>query len=291
MRGELGENRKTQESEPPDKPAADMAHNITSASNPLIKTLKSLHLKKARAESGLFLAEGARLAIEAADLGAWPEILVFSPAARERAQVRTLIDEAEARRVRTVETSEGVLAQISKRDNPQTVIGAYRQRLSALDAIAGETVIALEGVRDPGNLGTILRTADSTGAGGVILVGESCDPFSVEAVRASMGSLFAVKLARASFEELLRYKQTHGASMLGLSLKGAAFTADEPAPARTIVLMGNEQSGLAQPMEAACDRLVKLPMRGRADSLNLAVATAVMLYDLWRRRGYDGARA
>ncbi len=271
--------------------AANMAHHVTSASNPQIKALKSLHLKKGRAEAGLFLAEGARLAVEAADLGVWPEILVFSPAARKREQVRALIEQAEARRVRTIETSESILAQISKRDNPQTVIGAYKQSLTPLDQISGDTIVALEGVRDPGNLGTIMRTADSTGVAGVILVGESCDPFSVEAVRASMGSLFAMKLARASFEELLRFKQERGASMIGLSLKGAAFDADRPAPARAIVLMGNEQSGLPPHMEAACDSLVKLPMRGRADSLNLAIATGVMLYDLWRRRGYDGARA
>lgn len=268
-----------------------MAHQITSASNPLIKTLKSLHMKKARAETGLFLAEGARLAVEAADLGVWPDILLFSPAAMARDQVRTLIAEAERRRVRTVETSETLLAQISKRDNPQTVIGAYKQALAPLESIEGETVVALEGVRDPGNLGAILRTADSTGAGGVVLVGESCDPFSVEAVRASMGSLFAVKLARASFDELARYKETRGAEMMGLSLKGAPLDPGAPAPAKAIVLMGNEQSGLPDDMEAACDHLVKLPMRGRADSLNLAIATGVMLYDLWRRRGYDGARA
>lgn len=268
-----------------------MAHHITSTSNPQIKTLKSLHLKKGRAETGLFLAEGARLAVEAADLGVWPEILLFSPAALQRDHVRTLITQAEARRVHLIETSESVLAQISKRDNPQTVIGAYKQRLAALTEISGETVVALEGIRDPGNLGTILRTADSTGAAGVVLVGESCDPFSVEAVRASMGSLFAMNLARASFDELLRFKQERGASMLGLSLKGAAFDAERQAPARAIVLMGNEQSGLPPHMEDACDHLVKLPMRGRADSLNLAIATGVMLYDLWRRRGYDGARA
>jgi TrmH family RNA methyltransferase len=268
-----------------------MAHQITSAANPLIKTLKSLHAKKGRNETGLFLAEGARLAVEAADLGVWPEILVYSPAALQRDAVRAVIAKAEAQRIRTIETSESVLAQISKRDNPQTVIGAYKQRLSPLDALEGQTIIALEGVRDPGNLGTILRTADSTGAGGVVLLGESCDPFSVEAVRASMGSLFAMKLARASFDDLMRYKQQRSAQMLGLSLKGALLDADRPAPARAIVLMGNEQSGLPPEMETACDHLVKLPMKGRADSLNLAVATAVMLYDLWRRRGYDGARA
>lgn len=268
-----------------------MAHQITSAANPLIKTLKTLHAKKGRAETGLFLAEGARLAVEAADLGVWPEILLFSPAALARDQVRALIAQAEARRVRLIETSETVLAQISKRDNPQTVIGAYKQRLYTLNDIDGATIVALEGVRDPGNLGTILRTADSTGAGGVVLIGESCDPFSVEAVRASMGSLFAMKLARASFAELVAAKQKRGASLIGASLKGAPFDADRPAPAEAIVLMGNEQSGLPAEMEAACDLLVKLPMRGRADSLNLAVATAVMLYDLWRRRGYDHARA
>jgi TrmH family RNA methyltransferase len=268
-----------------------MAHHITSAANPLIKTLKTLHSKKGRAETGLFLAEGARLAVEAADLGVWPDTLLFAPAALDRQQVRALIDQAEAARVRVIETSESVLAQVSKRDNPQTVIGAYRQRLAALDDLEGETIIALEGVRDPGNLGTILRTADSTGAAGVILVGESCDPFSVEAVRASMGSLFAVKVTRARFDELLGFKRWRNAELWAASLKGSTLSPETTAPKGVILLMGNEQSGLSETMEAACDRLVRLPMRGRADSLNLAIATGVLLYDIWRRRGYDGARA
>lgn len=268
-----------------------MPHPIASAANPQVKALKSLHLKKGRAETGLFLAEGARSAIEAADLGVWPEVLAYAPAALARAHVKAFIQKAEARRVRVIETSESVLAQISKRDNPQTVIGAYKQTLTPLASLAGETIVALEGVRDPGNLGTILRTADSTGVAGVVLVGESCDPFSVEAVRASMGSLFAMKLARASFDELAHFKTARGATLIGASLKGAHLSDDWRPPERVIILMGNEQSGLDQHTEAACDMLVKLPMRGRADSLNLGVATAVTLYDIWRRRGYDGARA
>ena len=268
-----------------------MAQQISSASNPLIKTLKSLHTKKGRAETGLFLAEGARLAREAADLGVWPQVLAFSATALDRSQVRSLIEQAEQRAVRTIETSEAVLAQITKRDNPQTLIGAYQQKLQVLDDLEGEPIVALEGIRDPGNLGTILRTADSVGTGGVVLLGESCDPFSVEAVRASMGSVFAVKIARASFGELMRLKRERGASLIGASLKGAALDADASIGACAILLMGNEQSGLPAEMEDACDLLVRIPMRGRADSLNLAVATAVMLYDLWRRRGYDGARS
>jgi TrmH family RNA methyltransferase len=268
-----------------------MVHHITSASNPLIKTLKSLHGKKGRAETGLFLAEGARLALEASGLGVWPDIMVYAPAALDRPQVRSLIESAGKRGLRVIETSEKVIGQVSKRENPQTVIGAYRQRLDRLDAMEGETIVALEGIRDPGNLGTIMRTADAVGAAGIVLIGECCDPFSVEAVRASMGSLFAVPLARASFEELMRYKKARGAETFGLSLKGGPLDPGTPAPAKAIVLMGNEQSGLPDYMEAECDHLVKLPMRGRADSLNLAIATGVMLYDLWRRRGYDSARA
>jgi TrmH family RNA methyltransferase len=268
-----------------------MPHKIASAANSLIKMLKSLHAKKGRTETGLFLGEGARLASEAAELGHWPETLVFSAAALERPQVRALCDQAEARGVKCIETSETLLAQISKRDNPQTVIGAYRQLVRPLAELDGETLVALEAVRDPGNLGTVLRTADSVGAGGVILVGQSCDPFSVEAVRASMGSIFAMPLARASFDELLKFKNERGYALIGASLKGAELSPDAPAPARAIIFMGNEQSGLPAEMEAACDVLARIPMRGRADSLNVASAAAVMLYDLWRRRGYDGARS
>jgi RNA methyltransferase, TrmH family len=268
-----------------------MPHRVTSAANPLVKTLKALHAKKGRAETGLFLAEGARLASEAADLGVWPDIMVVSSAAMERRQVAALLAEAEARGVRTIETSEALLAQIAKRDNPQTVIGAYRQRAAELSELAGDLFVALEGVRDPGNLGTILRTADSAGASGVILLNQTCDPFSVEAVRASMGSIFAVPFARVSFEAFDAWRRARGLAVIGASLKGAVLHDAGDASAPTVLLMGNEQSGLPPEIEARCDVLAKIPMRGRADSLNLASATAIMLYDIWRRRGYAGARA
>ena len=132
---------------------------------------------------------------------------------------------------------------------------------------------------------------DSVGAGGVILIGQSCDPYSVEAVRASMGSIFAAPIARASFDEVVAFKNARGAALIGASLKGKEMATDLSLPARAVLLMGNEQSGLPPEMEDQCDVLARIPMRGRADSLNLATATAVMLYDLWRRRGYDGARA
>src|SRR5262245_13240672 len=191
---ELGENRKH-----PGARTRVMAHQITSASNPLIKTLKSLHAKKGREETGLFLAEGARLAIEAADLGVWPDIIAYSEEARAAAPVATLIERADKAGIRCIETSARVLGQVSRRDNPQTLISAYRRLDTGLQRLNGRSdrlFVALEQVRDPGNLGTVLRTADAAGAGGVILVGKTCDPFSVEAVRASMGAIFAVAFAQ-----------------------------------------------------------------------------------------------
>ncbi|MFZ4120927.1 MAG: TrmH family RNA methyltransferase [Caulobacterales bacterium] len=266
-----------------------MAHSIISPANPAIKALKALHTKKGRQDQGLFLAEGLRLVLEAAEADVWPQILLFAPATEGRSKQADLVRRAEHHGVRCIETTASILAAVSKRDNPQTVIAAYRQRLSNLaDLAPARLVIALQQVRDPGNLGTILRTADAIGADGVVLLDVTCDPFSVEAVRASMGSLFAVKLARAEFPVFNAWRRTVGAQMVGLSLKGTFGPQPYDHSSPTVLLMGNEQSGLLPEHEAACDALVRLPMRGKADSLNLAVATAVTAYDLWRRRDYEG---
>jgi TrmH family RNA methyltransferase len=266
-----------------------MPQRITSAANPLVKTLKGLHAKKGRAEAGLFLAEGARIAAEAAEAGLWPEIAAVSEAALTRAPVRALTEDAEARGARVILVGEALLAKIAKRDNPQTMIGAYRHNARALETLDGDLFIALEGVRDPGNLGTILRTADCAGASGVILVDQTCDPFSVEAVRASMGSIFSMPFARASFDAFDAWRCGRGLHLIGASLNGAWGDNDFDAARPHVLLMGNEQSGLPEAIEARCDALVRIPMRGKADSLNLAAATAVLVYDVWRRRGYDGA--
>jgi TrmH family RNA methyltransferase len=138
--------------------------------------------------------------------------------------------------------------------------------------------VALQAVRDPGNLGTIVRTADSAGCGGVILVGDCCDPYSVEAVRATMGSIFALPLARASVPEFLAWRDTWPGAVVGTLLAAQThFRAADYQPP-SLILMGNEQSGLPPELAAACDVTVKIPMRGRADSLNLAVATGIMIY-------------
>jgi TrmH family RNA methyltransferase len=142
--------------------------------------------------------------------------------------------------------------------------------------------IALEAVRDPGNLGTIIRTADAVGAAGVILVGDTVDPFSTEAVRATMGSIFAVPLARASLGEFAALAARWGGTIVGTHLAATADyrTVDYRTP--VLLVMGGEQAGLTDAAAKTARTLVKIPMAGKADSLNLAVATAVMLFEIKR---------
>ena len=172
-----------------------------------------------------------------------------------------------------------ILEKISRRENPQTVLGVFEQRFTPLTEMPRDGVlVALEQVRDPGNLGTILRTCDAAGVGGLILIGETCDPYSVEAVRATMGSIFAVRIARATADEFLAWRAGWPGSMVGTLLTATTDfrAADYRRP--SLILLGNEQAGLTPELAAACDVNVKIPMRGRADSLNLSVAAGVMIY-------------
>jgi TrmH family RNA methyltransferase len=193
---------------------------------------------------------------------------------------------------RTLSASDKVMAAVARKENPQMVVAAFHQRLDALEdmpATGGRRFVALYEVRDPGNLGTVIRTADAAGVDGVMLVGKCCDPFSVEAVRATMGSLFAMRLAAADFLAFDAWRRKAGASVVAASMHGTHRHDQAKWGERSIVLMGNEQSGLPAEVEAACDELVRIPMSGSADRLNLASAASVMIYEAWRNGGYKGA--
>jgi RNA methyltransferase, TrmH family len=253
------------------------ARTITSLQNPTVKAVRALHSRKARQDGGLFLAEGLKIVAEAIELGRTPRILLHGPDAAPHALVRR----AAALAGETIEVSSAVLAKISRRDNPQTVLAVFDQAYAALadlDVGAARCWVGLEAVRDPGNLGTIIRTADAAGCGGVILIGDCCDSYSVEAVRATMGSIFAVKLARAGLDEFIGWRRAWAGSVVGTTLSAALDFRDAVYRSPTLVLMGNEQAGLSPELTDICDVTVKIPMRGRADSLNLSVATGVMIY-------------
>jgi TrmH family RNA methyltransferase len=259
---------------------------VTSLSNPLVKDLKALALKKFRDQQHAFIAEGLKLVIDALDLGWRIRTLVFAKSALGNAAVEKVAARTIAAGGDVLEVSEKILAAITRRDNPQTVVGVFEQHFTRLDSIRpkpGDVWVALDRVRDPGNLGTVLRTVDAVGAKGVILVGETTDPFALETVRATMGSIFAVPVARATPEAFLAWRKAFAGLVVGTHLKGAVdYRSVDYAEKPVLLLMGNEQQGLPDSLADACDRLVRIPQAGRADSLNLAIATGVMLFEIRR---------
>jgi TrmH family RNA methyltransferase len=259
---------------------------VTSLANPLVKDLKALALKKFRDQQNAFIAEGLKLVIDALDLGWRVRTLVFAKSALGNAAVEKVAARTVAAGGDVLEVSEKILAAITRRDNPQTVIGVFEQKLVPLREVkpaAGDVWVALDRVRDPGNLGTVMRTVDAVGAKGVMLVGETTDPFALETVRATMGSIFAVPVARATQEAFLAWRKGFGGIVAGTHLKGAVdYRSVEYGNEPVVLLMGNEQQGLPDVLAETCDVLVRIPQAGRADSLNLAVATGVMLFEIRR---------
>ncbi|NBB50488.1 RNA methyltransferase [Rhizobium sp. CRIBSB] len=268
---------------------------VTSLANPIIKDIKALSLKKARDESRTFMAEGLKLVIDALDRGWAIRTLVYAKAGKGKPMVEKVAARTVAAGGLVLEVSEKVMSSITRRDNPQMVAAVFEQRWTALKDIqpkGSETWIALDRVRDPGNLGTIIRTADAAGAAGVILVGDCTDPFSMETVRATMGSMFALPLVKTTPADFLKWKKSVDARLVATHLAGAVdYRTIDYRSKPVILMMGNEQSGLPDELAQAADKLARIPQVGMADSLNLAVATGVMLFEVRRHLlALDGAK-
>jgi TrmH family RNA methyltransferase len=260
---------------------------VTSLANPLVKDIKALALKKFRDQQNAFMAEGLKLVIDALDLGWTIRTLIFAKSAIGNPTVEKVAARTVAAGGTVLEVSEKVLSAITRRDNPQIVVGVFTQRFLPLKSVRPEgsdVWIGLDRVRDPGNLGTIIRTADAVGARGVILIGDTTDPFSLETVRATMGSVFAVPLVKTSVDAFLDWRKGFSGLLAGTHLKGAVdYRSVRYDGKPVLLLMGNEQQGLPDELAKTCDKLLRIPQAGLADSLNLAVATGVMLFEI--RRG------
>ncbi len=241
---------------------------ITSAQNPTMKLIRSLVEKKHRQETGLFAAEGWDMLTRAREEG-WEPVhyVATEPLAPWGAAQAILV-------------TDKIMAGLSSQNNPHPVLATFTQRFN--DEVTPTGIwIMLEDMRDPGNLGTIIRTADAAGAAGVILVDQSCDPFGKECVRATTGSIFAVPLVRLGLSAAIDLCQSWPGEVVGTS-----GTADDDYRrayhSPTIFVMGSEGLGLSQDLGNACKSLVRIPMHGRAESLNVATASALMLYEVGR---------
>lgn len=257
---------------------------VTSVSNDRVKAIRALDMRKERKETGLFVAEGVSILVSARDAGFEPVTLVYGQGTASGDIQRSLVGWALDANAEVLEVSEAVLQKIAAKDNPQSMLAVFKQRFTDLPAPGklntGDVWLALEEPRDPGNLGTIIRTVDAVGAKGVILVGQTTDPWSHECVRATMGSIFAVPLVRVTREAFLAWRAGWPGDVAGLHLSGAEDFRKASLKGPVLVVMGSEGPGLSDSLTRSCSRLLRIPMAGKLDSLNLAVATALTLYQI-----------
>lgn len=264
---------------------------ITSTRNPRVKALRSLRLQKYRQREGRYLVEGIRIVEEALDTGAPVETLVYAPDLLVSQRARELVERVEP--ARRLALSGDVFRTLSSRDEPQGIAATLRiEELSLSDLPATQDMLVLVAcqLRDPGNLGTIIRTADAAGATGVVVVEPSVDLYDPLTVRATMGSLFALPVVRIPSEAALTpwYGQVRAAGLPLLVVASSAhgqrdhFEVDLRGP--LVLLLGSERQGLSPSVREQADVLVCLPMAGRATSLNVAAATAALVYEAIRQR-------
>jgi len=257
---------------------------ITSLSNEKIKQIRHLKDRKYRSETGLYYIEGLRLVIEACQQDTNIDMLVVSPDLLTSEVGNKLISE-EQWKPKVLEVSAEVFGSLSHKEGPQGIAAVLKQEWVVLDEIKPELGlwIGLDSVADPGNLGTILRTTEAAGGLGVILLDQSTDPYDATALRASMGAIFNLKISRCSLGDFHDWKKSQDIFLVGTDGEAVCDYRQIHYPQPLIVLMGSEREGLQSKHYAMCDKVVKIPMIGRSDSLNLAVATGIVIYEVFNQ--------
>jgi RNA methyltransferase, TrmH family len=262
---------------------------ITSTSNSLIKTIRRLADRKERVKTGLFLVEGLRIVGEAVQLKADIRELIYSPDLLRSEFGNSIIAQLALSPCPILEVSGEVFRSISTKQGPQGIAAVISQNSIPLKQVflnPGDLWVALDSIQDPGNLGTILRTLDAVGGKGVILLDESTDFYDPATVRGSMGSIFSMALVRSNLADFSEWKVANHIPVIGTAGGSEKDYRLVRYPDPMVLLMGSERLGLQEQHYRICDQVVKIAMAGRSDSLNLAVATGVVLYEVfYQRRG------
>ena len=264
---------------------------ITNSANDHIKALRKLDQPKERRASGNFLAEGLKAVGQAFDSGAQLHELLISPELLISDYGLTLTDRARSMNVPILELSPSVFSTLARKEKPQGIAALIAQNWSDIHAATAETGsfwVALESIQNPGNLGTILRTCDAVGVSGLILLDDSTDPYDPAAVKASMGSIFTVPHFRASYWDFDAFlTRSPDLSVVGSSDKADASVFEVTFPPTILLLLGSERQGLSEEYISLCSRMLRIPMEGACDSLNISVAAGVMLYQIYQGRQKD----
>ena len=263
-----------------------MTELISSAANPLIRRVRRLDDRRYRRREGAFVVRGVQPVWQAVEARADLETLLVAPDLLP-GPAAAMVAEQEALGVKVARLTGELFGRIADRDGPSGLAAIVRKRAGGLAGLAvrpDSVFVALHEVANPGNLGTIIRTADAAGAAGVILVGPSTDPFDPAAVKASMGAIFGVPVAaEAAPDEFLRWCRDHAIAVAVTSGAGSGSLWDTVLPRPVAILLGSEGEGLPEELLAAGDVRLRIPMTGTAESLNLAVAAGILLYEAWRQ--------
>lgn len=256
---------------------------ITSPSNPRIKEIRKLRERKEQKRTGLFYMEGLRIIGEAFDKGAEIVTLVVCPELLKTDYAGELWQRAKDAELDILEVNRAVFESIAVKENPQGIAAAARARYYSLEEldISRGIIVALTEIADPGNLGTIIRTADAVDCRGVILIGDCTSPYDIGSIRGTMGAIFSTKIVKCSLEEFLAWKRRTGLQLVGTSDKAASDYVTIRYNDPVILLMGSERAGMSPEEFEACDEIAAIPMMRSSDSLNLAVATGIMLYQIF----------
>ncbi len=263
---------------------------ITSLHNPLVRAAAELKQKKYRLQRQMFLAEGLRTVEEAVRGGA-ARTLFYTAADGGRALA--LLEHAAAGGVELVCVAASVLQKLADTETPQGCVAVCGMRAYTLEQLLrdGKMLLVLDRVGDPGNVGTILRTADAAGMGGVVLLSGSADVYAPKTVRASMGSLFHLPvLGGVGENDFLAAARQAGYALLVTAAQGGRSLYRTDLGGRLAVVVGNEAGGVSSGLSEAADHKVFIPMRGRAESLNVAMAAGIVMFEALRRQLQDSPR-
>jgi len=261
---------------------------ITSRSNPKVKQIRALRQKKTRQETGTFLVEGIHHVGEAAEAGVEIQSILYAPDLLRSEFAQNLIAGLSNANIPCYPAAPEVFKYAAEKENPQGILAVIHQFETDLDELTPQSFdwgVAIFSPQDPGNIGTIMRTIDAVGASGLILIDSSADPFHPSAVRASMGTLFWNSITRTSFYEFSNWAINGGYTIYGSSAHGDLdYQELDTFTTPCVLLMGSEREGLKPEHQNICENVLRLPLQGRTSSLNLGVATGVLLYSMKRKR-------
>ena len=249
--------------------------------------MRQLRMRDAREATGMHFVEGFRAFLQAIDAGAPIDRIVYSEVLAQNVAVQKLVRLSRRDGIPVVRVTPEQFRAVSITDRASGVGAIVRQHWSSLEEVdpcRGLCWIGLGQIRSPGNLGTIMRTAEAVSAGGLIFLGNACDPFDPAVVRASMGGLFRLRLVRTSARQFGPWARRHGCTVVGTSPSAATLHTDVPVDPPLVILFGEERAGLGPHELSVCTHLTRIPILGHADSLNVGVAAGVMLYEILRRR-------